>query len=122
MNREQKENLIKLKYSVMKLFHSKCYICHIKPVSFVYHHLWYLPTDRIYSDFKDDKGNPDTLAYHEYLIPIIKQNPGRFMLLCNGHHVILERMKRWESKKFDRLVRAVRLSKPKQKKITEYRS
>jgi len=113
MNKEQKARLYELKKSVAKLFQYRCYVCYehsTQKNQMVFHHKWYEQGDRTYDDFKKN-GYPDTLAYHEYLIPIIKKNPKRFLMLCSRHHVILERMKRWNSDKLRRLVNAVKMSK-----------
>jgi len=66
----------------------------------VIHHIQYLDSDKIYSDFKkkNSKGNliPDTLAYHKYLIPVVKKDPGRFAMLCSSHHSFVGRTARWK--------------------------
>lgn len=93
-------------FSLAKLFNSRCYVCHAKCKTgkyFAIHHITYIPGEKIYSDFKDDKGKPDRLAYYTYLAPIVRANPKRFALLCNTHHTAVTHLTRFKKDKRARL-------------------
>lgn len=88
-------------------FKKGCFVCgeknHKRGMTF--HHLWYLPGEKIYSDFR---GND--LAYYEYLAVQIQANPDRFLYVCNIHHQAIERLARWKVNR-NRLFKAVRMTK-----------
>src|SRR3990167_9595676 len=109
MNKQQLVYQEKLVVAKLPNFKSRCAVCKTKITprkGFTFHHLWYLNGERNYSDFDND-----TLAYHTYLIPLIKENPNRFKLVCRNHHVILERMLRWNDASLRRLIRLVNLTR-----------
>lgn len=104
----KKEIVEKLKHDVasMPQFDLKCYVCHRKfGKYFVFHHKTYINGDKIYSDFKD------TYAYNEYVLPVIRNDPNRFALLCKKHHKVVEMLKMFKPENFDRLVKVVKESK-----------
>ena len=105
MNQREKANQIKTELARHPRFRSRCYICHCKKSKsgFTFHHIWYVPEDRTFSDFDN------VLDYYQYLYPIIKLNPNRFLYLCSDHHQAIERMARW-GKNLPRLIRAVRMT------------
>lgn len=105
MNKREQVNQIKSALARHPRFRSRCYVCHCtkSKSGFTFHHIWYVETDRTYSDFAD------TLEYYSYLKPVILQDPKRFMYLCSDHHQALERMARW-GKNLPRLIRAVRMT------------
>lgn len=78
--------LKKKKEIAVELFGGKCFFCPKKYGKyFSFHHLNYDPTRKTYKDF-----NNNTVKYHVYLIPEILANPQRFLLVCRGHHDLLE--------------------------------
>ena len=107
MNYRKLANQIKVKIAKLPNFKSRCYVCHTKKTrkGFTFHHKWYIESDKIYKDFD----NP--LQYMMYLEPIIHQEPNRFLYLDNPHHQAVERLKRFSPKNFERLVKAVRMSR-----------
>jgi hypothetical protein len=69
-----------------KYYKNRCYVCHKKfGKYFAFHHLWYEIKDARYSMFKSN-----TNKYHIELAKYIKLNPKRFILLCRGHHHLVE--------------------------------
>jgi len=108
-----KQQIYKLKERAVRhsRFRSRCYVCHTKfnhKAGFTFHHIWYENDEKIYSDFPvNSKGK---LEYTKYVIDMVRKNPKRFLLLCSKHHVILERMKRWNKKNLNRLIKAVRMN------------
>ena len=92
------------KKAVAPMFKSRCYICHKKMTTgkgFVYHHIYYWDNGVVHSDEN----------YHDKIYNEIAKYPERFLLLCNAHHQALERLKRFKVANFNRLVKAVRLSR-----------
>lgn len=114
MNQREQVNQIKTDLARHPRFRSKCYVCHTKKSKsgFTFHHIWYIETDKTYSDFAN------TLEYYTYLKPIIQKEPRRFLYLCSDHHQALERMARW-GKNLPRLIRAVKLTQ-KARRIQSY--
>lgn len=108
MNQKEKTKKIKEELARLAPFRRGCYVCGVKRHrrGMTWHHLSYVEGERTYKDF-----GHDTLAYYQYLQPIIIAFPKRFMLLCTPHHQALERLKRFNSDKFERLVKAVRMSR-----------
>ena len=110
MKKSDKISLLKIKEELV-LFNIKfkkgCFVCgskdHKKGMTF--HHLWYLPNEKIYSDFKN------SLDYYRYLAPIIQADPKRFLFVCNAHHQAITRLCRWKGVKRKRLIRAVMMTK-----------
>ena len=104
----KKDIVEKLKREVasMPQFDLKCEVCHRKYGKyFVFHHKWYLDSDKIYSDFKH------TYAYNEYVLPIVKKDPNRFALLCKKHHKVVEILKMFKKENFERLIRVTKESR-----------
>ena len=102
----RKEDVRAKKAIVAKLFGSECYVCHRKfGKGFTFHHLYYLPTEKYYKDFK----NGDD--YNEYIVEIVKKNPKQFLLLCKKHHIVVEWMLMYKPETFKRLLKAITISK-----------
>lgn len=104
----KKEIIDKMKREVASLpqFDLKCFVCNKKfGKYFVFHHKKYLNSDKIYSDFKD------SYAYNIYVLPIIKNDPNRFALLCKKHHQSVEVMKMFRLEVFDRLIKLIKESR-----------
>ena len=97
-----------IKTELAKLYKSRCYVCHKKfGKRFAFHHLWYIDNDVIHRNYK---GNSE--KYHKDLKPLILDNPKRFMLLCNTHHhYITWGAKFKDIKKWNRYLKAVRMSR-----------
>jgi len=106
MNGDQTQKMMEIKQRLARLKRSKCFVCQQKvSAGFTFHHKSYLSNEKIYSDFD----NP--LEYYVYLEPLVQATPQRFLLLCHAHHQSVERLKRFSRGNFNRLVRAVRVSK-----------
>ena len=102
MGPKKKPSWWKEKESVAKLFQSRCYVCHKRfGKKFTFHHLHYEDITTIYRD-KD---------YHEKLYKDIRRHPAQFLLVCNRHHYAIENLKRYSKPIFDRLVKAVEMSR-----------
>lgn len=98
----QLEIIYAKKLECAPLFSSKCYGCHKKfGKGFTYHHKFYYDNGTVYSDKE----------YHEKIYDEIKKNPENFLLLCTKCHFIIENWKKFGSKKFKRLVKAVNMSR-----------
>jgi len=103
MNKRKKISIEKKETA--KLFGSRCFICHRRfGKRFLFHHKQYIEGERIHSDFKS------TTDYNEYILPIIRKDKKRFILLCSGNHQTLERIKRMLPANRKRLYRAVSMS------------
>lgn len=77
--------LLEKKRIAQELFGGRCAVC-LKPYGkgFSFHHIEYR-SDRLRSrDFKT------TVTYHIYVLPEIKDEPWRFLLVCQAHHHYLE--------------------------------
>lgn len=114
MNTQEQIYKLKEKAVKNKRFKSRCYVCHAKfnhKAGFTFHHIWYVVGEKIYSSF--DKNSKGRLEYTKYVIKQVKNNPKRFLLLCSKHHVVLERMKRWNKINLNRLIKAVRMESKK---------
>ena len=90
-----------------------CYVCHTPYLTpktgkrrpgkaFTVHHLAYEADDKTYKDF-----GSSTKKYWEYLLPIIKDDNTRFMLLCAKHHRVVEMLAHWPEPAATRLRAAV---------------
>jgi len=98
----QSDEMYKMKYEVSKLFGSKCFVCEKKyGRGFLYHHLVYKFGEPIYRDFSS------TIKYNNFILPIIKKEPQRFLLLCSPCHTTLEKLKRRKKENFLRLLIAL---------------
>ena len=108
MNAKEKTNEIKQQLAKLRPFRLGCYVCHCKwhRRGMTFHHKDYKPGEKTYKDF-----GKNVLEYYLYLKPIIEKSPERFLYLCTPHHQALERLKRFSEVKFERLVRAVRMSR-----------
>lgn len=103
----KKEIIDKLKREValMPQFDGKCYVCGKKfGKYFLFHHKRYLNSDKIWSDFKD------SWSYNLYVLPVIKNDPNRFALLCKKHHQSVEMLKRFKPENLERLIKLVKES------------
>ncbi len=72
---------------------------------FAYHHKVYVLGEKTYRDFKD------TVSYNRYLLPIVRQRPRDFSLLCKQCHHVITRLSRYHRDKFDRIVKIVNESR-----------
>jgi hypothetical protein len=108
MKNSQKIKLVGIKQDLARLprFKNRCYVCHAQTHKrgMTFHHLSYLPGEMTYSDF------PNSLEYYQYLSYKIKENPKRFLYVCNIHHQSIERVKRFSPLNRNRLIKAVRMT------------
>jgi hypothetical protein len=106
MNKADKLLLVGIKHDLANGYRSfkKCYVCHCEKShsGMTFHHLWYLKGERTYKDF----ANP--LEYYQYLAPLIRDQPERFLYVCNTHHQAITRLHRFAKIKRNRLIKAVR--------------
>ena len=96
-----------LKKSIGEKYGNTCFICGIKHTArrqLVIHHLWYMQGEKTYKDFRK------RIDYLNYLKERTNETPDRFILVCNKHHQIIERLKRFNDNNFALLVDAVRRS------------
>lgn len=99
------DKMYALKYEVSKIFNSECFVCRKRyGRGFLYHHLKYFFNEKIYRDFRS------TIDYNNYILPIVKENPDRFLLLCSPCHTTLERLKRRKMENRRRLLLALWLT------------
>lgn len=81
------EEIKRIRYSTAHIFGNKCAICGRKyndPFTsgkFVYHHKYYKSSDVRHYRFKSE------LNYTKRLCVMVKKEPERFLLLCNGCHL-----------------------------------
>lgn len=112
MNCKLEVHKIKERLSKMSRFKGKCYVCDARKSrkGFTFHHLWYnFFDDAIYSNYP--KTAQGQLDYYKDLEKYIKENPKRFLYLCNICHNSLERLNRFGDKKLGRLLKARKLTK-----------
>ena len=72
----------KLFAEMKEVMGGRCSACGRDSVPLVIHHMCYLPVDVISKNYPSSK----QYAYHIDLYPLVRDNPGRFRLLCNGCH------------------------------------
>lgn len=90
------------KLELAPLFSSRCYGCRKKfGKGFTYHHIFYYKDGKVYTDE----------GYHDTIYDEIKKNPSQFLLLCTKCHFIIGMWKKYEHKKFRRLVKAVNMAR-----------
>ncbi len=106
------QQILQIKSSLARLprFKSRCYVCQTKKSKrgFTFHHLWYIINDVVRKNFP--KSLAGTLQYYQKLEPLIREEPKRFLYVCNPHHQAITRLKMWK-KNFNRLIRAVRMTR-----------
>jgi hypothetical protein len=103
---DKKESFKHKKQIAYKYFGGRCFVCHVNfKKGFLFHHLWYNPNEKYYADF-----GGDSVAYNEYLIPLIEKNPSQFLLLCKKHHHAVEALKKFSPDKLVRLIDAAMMS------------
>jgi len=85
-----------------KILGGKCYVCHKRwAKGFTFHHLFYRKRDRKYSDF------PNSEAYNEYVLNVVRTEPDRFAILCIKHHRLVEILKSMKDEKLENLINVV---------------
>ena len=109
MNKLQNLSLVGIKHDLARLprFKLGCYVCHAKhhKRGMTFHHLYYLKGEKTYGDFNS------TLEYYDYLAPLIRHQPERFLYVCNIHHQAITRLRRWRGANLNRLIKAVRMTR-----------
>ena len=75
-------------------FDNMCFCTHekFKDRGFVIHHLYYINNDVIRSDYP--AGEKGRFEYLTDLVPMIKKNPDRLVLIKNGNHTRLDHVRR----------------------------
>ncbi len=68
-----------------KMLGGRCSACGRDSVPLVIHHMCYLPDDVIAKNYRSSK----RYVYHVDLYPLVRDNPGRFRLLCSGCHSVV---------------------------------
>ena len=108
MNSSQTLILVGIKSDLARLprFKNRCYVCHTEKSKrgMTFHHLNYEPGELTYSDF------PSPLDYYEYLKYKVRQNPKRFLYVCNTHHQAITRIHRFSPLTRKRLLKAERMT------------
>ena len=65
-----------------KMLGGRCSACGRERIPLVIHHMYYLPGDVISKNYSSSRQH----MYHIDLYPLVRDNPGRFLLLCSGCH------------------------------------
>ena len=109
MKKDDKITLVGIKNDLSRLprFKLGCNVCHAKhhKGGMTFHHLYYLKGEKNYSDFGT------VLEYYQYLAPLIRHQPERFLYVCNVHHQAITRLRRWRGANLNRLIKAVRMTR-----------
>jgi len=88
------------------LLGNKCRICDKKfGKGSSFHHIVYRKDEKTHKDFNN------VSDYQEYIIGKIEEHPKEFCILCTGHHLLVERLKRFKLERINRLFELVILSK-----------
>ena len=104
MNRQEKIKLKRKEIAIM--LGNKCQVCYKNFGSgFTFHHIEYTVGEKTQRDFKN------SIDYQEFMCDIIPQRLDDFCILCKGHHLVLERLKRLKLDKIERLFDLVIRSK-----------
>lgn len=84
------------------------------------HHLEYIFNDVTYKLSKYQPNNDtNKLKYYKDLLVMVKENPSRFMFLCNTHHQALEKLNRFKPETLVKLLEALILTKTKHTNLKE---
>jgi len=93
MNRKEKTKIQRL-YTA-ELLGNRCKVCGKKfGKGSTFHHIIYHKTEKTYRDFKNQ------FDYQDYILPIINKRPEEFYILCTGHHLLVEKLKRFKPERF----------------------
>ena len=107
MPHQDRNGVRQMRKETAALFGSQCYVCR-RPFGrhFSIHHLRYPPGWRRHSDF------PSSTAYNEYVLPLIRQRPDVFLLLCRGCHRMVSITQRIaDQSRFERLLTVMQRSR-----------
>jgi len=102
-----------VKKQIGEIIGADCFVCGCKKArgGMTVHHLWYIFNDVVYKNYeRNDSGK---LKYYQELLPLVREQPTRFMMLCNKHHQALERLNRYKEETLERLLMALKLTKTK---------
>lgn len=119
MNKRQEREEIKQKCAEY-IGYNTCFVCGCTKAKggMTIHHLEYIFNDITYSLPKYKPTNDSTkLQYYKDLLPLVKEQPERFMFLCNKHHQALEKLNRFNPEILVKLIEALILTKTKEKHI-----
>lgn len=111
MNQRLQTEEIKKRIAKLPRFKSKCYVCgcKISKRGMTFHHLWYIFNDVVYKNYP--KNTSGQLQYYKDLEPLIRENPKRFLYVCNTHHQAIERISRYGDDLFKKLLKARKLTR-----------
>ena len=116
MNKRLEAEEIKKSVAKLPRFGEKCFVCgcKISKGGMTFHHLWYIFNDVVYKNYpKNDTGKLD---YYKALEPLIREQPERFLYVCNTHHQAIERICRYGDKTLKKLLQARKMTKTGVKK------
>ena len=81
-------------FSKMKeMLGGKCSACRRDQVDPAIHHMYYLPEDVISKNYRSSR----QYMYHIDLYPLVRADPGRFLLLCSGCHSTIGQLYRFST-------------------------
>lgn len=72
---------------IVNMLGGRCNICCRDKIKLHIHHMCYVPDDAIYDNYL--KNIP---KYYVDLYPLVRDNPGRFRLLCGSCHIVMGKM------------------------------
>lgn len=110
MNKRQKAEEVKQECAKL-IGYNTCFVCGCKKSKkgMTVHHLEYVFNDIVYKNY--ERNDTGKLKYYTALLEQVKENPKRFMFLCNTHHQALERINRYKPETLKRLLKALKLTK-----------
>ena len=112
MNKRQETEEVKQECAKL-IGYNTCFVCDTKN-GIIIHHLEYIFDDVTYKLPKYQPNNDSNkLKYYKDLLIMVKDRPERFMVLCNKHHQILERLNRFKPETLVKLLDALTLTKTK---------
>lgn len=111
MDKRIQVEVIKNNLAKLPQFKSKCFVCgcKISKRGMTFHHLWYVFDDIVYKNYP--KNSEGQLQYYTALDPVIREDPKRFLYVCNVHHQSIERVSRYGDPIFKKLVLARKLTR-----------
>jgi len=97
---------------IAEILGGRCKVCCKKfGKAFHFHHVVYRLGEKTYKDFESSKSIKNWIEYTEYILPIIKQYPKEFELLCQKHHRFVEMLIALKGNKFKKLITIVKRSR-----------
>jgi hypothetical protein len=111
MNKRLKAEEVKQECAKL-IGYNTCFVCGCKKSKrgMTVHHLWYIFDDITYDKYKP-QNDSNKLKYYTDLLEKVKEDPTRFMFLCNTHHQALERLNRFKPETIVKLLEALIFTK-----------